>query len=156
MQAGDGRLEGEGEMPLHAMTEAVAFVPLEFFSTTAWNPRCGVQYGSCCLIRHNLAGPFLVHKLLGPRPPPPLPTDASEGKRSEAAPEAVGGGCQSGWGRLLSVTNAIEAGTCRQGAAGHRLGALEGPLPMHLCPPPPPSGSTLTRRRGSTSETRPG
>ena len=32
---------------------------------------------------------------------------------SEAAPEAVsqavGGGCQSGWGRLLSVTYAIEA-----------------------------------------------
>ena len=49
---------------------------------------------------------------------------------SEAAPEAVrqavAGGCQSGWGRLLSVTNAIEAGTCRQGdVAGHRLGALK-------------------------------
>ena len=41
---------------------------------------------------------------------------------SEAAREAVGqavrGGCQSGWGRLLSVTNAIEAGTCRQGDGG--------------------------------------
>ena len=41
---------------------------------------------------------------------------------SEAAPEgvreAVGGGCQSGWGRLLSVTNAIEAGTWRQGNSG--------------------------------------
>ena len=38
---------------------------------------------------------------------------------SETAPEAVrqavGGGCQSGWGRLLSVTSAIEAGTWRQG-----------------------------------------
>ena len=37
---------------------------------------------------------------------------------SEAAPEAVrqavGGGCRSGWGRLLSVTNAIEAGTWRR------------------------------------------
>ena len=36
---------------------------------------------------------------------------------SEAAPEAirsaVGGGCQSGRGRLLSVTNAVEAGTWR-------------------------------------------
>ena len=36
---------------------------------------------------------------------------------SEAAPEAVrqavGGGCPSGWRRLLSVTNAIEAGTWR-------------------------------------------
>ena len=41
---------------------------------------------------------------------------------SEAAPEAVrvavGGGCRSGWGRLLSVTNAIEAGTWRQGDGG--------------------------------------
>ena len=50
---------------------------------------------------------------------------------SEAAPEAVrravGGGCRSGWGRLLSVTNPIEAGTCRQGdVAGRRLGALAG------------------------------
>ena len=31
-----------------------------------------------------------------------------------AVGQAVGGSCQSGWGRLLSVTNAIEAGTCRQ------------------------------------------
>ena len=41
---------------------------------------------------------------------------------SEAAPEAVrqavGGGCRSGWGRLLSVTSAIEAGTCREGDSG--------------------------------------
>ena len=41
---------------------------------------------------------------------------------SAAAPEAVrravGEGCQSGWGRLLSVTNAIEVGTCRQGDSG--------------------------------------
>ena len=42
---------------------------------------------------------------------------------SEAAPEAVkqavGGGCQSGWGqRLLSVTNAIEAGTWCSGDSG--------------------------------------
>ena len=49
----------------------------------------------------------------------------------EAAPEAVGqavgGGCQSDWGRLLSVTNAIETGTSVRGkVAGHRLGALEG------------------------------
>ena len=37
----------------------------------------------------------------------------------EAAPEAVGqavgGGCQSGWGRLLSVTNATTAGACHHG-----------------------------------------
>ena len=41
---------------------------------------------------------------------------------SEAAPEAVrqavGGGCQSGWGRLLSVTHAVEPGTWRQGDSG--------------------------------------
>ena len=56
----------------------------------------------------------------------------------EAAPEAVrqvvGGGCQSGWGRLLSVTKPALA--VRETVAGHRLGALEGggylPLPMHL------------------------
>ena len=42
---------------------------------------------------------------------------------SEVAPgvvrQTVGGGCRSGWGRLLSVTNAIETGTWH-------LGALEG------------------------------
>ena len=51
----------------------------------------------------------------------PPPRDASEGT-SEAASEVVrkvvGGGCQSGWGRLLLVTNAIETGTSRQGASG--------------------------------------
>ena len=36
----------------------------------------------------------------------------------EAVRQAVGGGCQSGWGRLLSVTNAIEAGTWRRGDSG--------------------------------------
>ena len=42
--------------------------------------------------------------------------------REAAAPgavrQAVGGGCRSGWGRLLSVTNASEAGTGRQGDGG--------------------------------------
>ena len=51
-----------------------------------------------------------------PQYPPPPPRDALEGEgTSEAAPEAlrqaVGGGCRSGLGRLLSVTNAIEVGT---------------------------------------------
>ena len=32
---------------------------------------------------------------------------------SEAIRQAVRGGCQSGWGRLLSVTHAMEAGTWR-------------------------------------------
>ena len=61
---------------------------------------------------------------------------------SEAAPEAVrqavGGGCQSGWGRLLSVTDAIEAGTWRQGDR-HRLGALDGGWGV----PSPPSNASL-------------
>ena len=43
-------------------------------------------------------------------------------RTSEAAPEAVrqavAGGCRSGWGRLLSVINAIEAGTWREGDSG--------------------------------------
>ena len=47
-------------------------------------------------------------------------SDALAGEGSQRQPQkrlrlAVGGGCQSGWGRLLSVTNAIEAGACRQG-----------------------------------------
>ena len=62
---------------------------------------------------------------------------------SEAAPEAVrqavGGGCRSGWGRLLSVMKAFRAGTWRQGdsgwaQAGHPEvggGGHLPPLPMH-------------------------
>ena len=69
--------------------------------------------------------------LEGGEVPPPPPGDAAvthgqgcirrEGI-SEGAPEAVrravGGGCQSGLGRLLSVTNAIKPGTWRQGDSG--------------------------------------
>ena len=60
----------------------------------------------------------------------------------EAAPEAVrqavGGGCQSGWGRLLSVTNAVEAGTGRQGESGWASAGRPGggggvPLPPLQC-----------------------
>ena len=40
------------------------------------------------------------------------------GGPSEAVRQVVGGGCQSGWGRLLSVTNAIEAGTWRHRDGG--------------------------------------
>ena len=73
--------------------------------------------------------------------------ETSEGA-PEAVRQAVGGGCQSAWGRLLSVTNAIEAGTCRQG--GQWLGMGWAPwrggggvpppprLPMHPRNPPPP------------------
>ena len=52
---------------------------------------------------------------------------------SEAAPEAarqsVGGGCQSGWGQLLSVTNAIEARRTRTPRFAYHL------LPTLTCPP---------------------
>ena len=37
---------------------------------------------------------------------------------SEAVREASGGGCQGGWGRLLPVESATEAGISRQGDSG--------------------------------------
>ena len=53
-----------------------------------------------------------------------------KGRDLRAVRQAVGGGCQSGWGRLPSVANAIEPGTCYRGTvAGHRLGTLEGGVP---------------------------
>ena len=64
----------------------------------------------------------------------------------EAVRQAVGGGCQSGWGRLLSVTNAVEASACRQGDSGWASAGRPGrggggggppPLPLHRCPPTP-------------------
>ena len=42
----------------------------------------------------------------------------SEGAAPEAVGWAVGGGCLSGWGRLLSVTNAVEDGPWREGNSG--------------------------------------
>ena len=71
----------------------------------------------------------------------------------EAVRQAVGRVCQSGWGRLLSVTNAIEAGTWRHGDSGWAEAGRPGggggppPFPMHPClcpwmplclPPSPP------------------
>ena len=59
----------------------------------------------------------------------------------EAVGQAVGGGCQRGWGQLLSVTNAIEAGTWRWGDSGWakvgRPGGGGGSLP--------PSNASLGR-----------
>ena len=61
----------------------------------------------------------------------------------------VGDGCQSGWGRLLSVTNRVGAGSCGRGESGWAIGQGLGgrggggvppPLPMHPCPPHPPGG----------------
>ena len=51
----------------------------------------------------------------------------------EAVRQAVGGGCQSGWGRLLSVTNANEPGTCRQRDNGWASRGSGGCLPPFQC-----------------------
>ena len=74
------------------------------------------------------------------------------------------GGCQSGCGRLLSVTNAVEAGTWRQGDSGRPGrpgggGGVPHPLPMNLCsrgpfgcphaPPPAPSPQVNRRFRAA-------
>ena len=70
----------------------------------------------------------------------------------EAAPEAVGqavgGGCRSGWGQLLSVTNAVEAGTWREG-----WGVLGGGGGHHTTPPGPP-WSTARETYGCRAQTR--
>ena len=50
-----------------------------------------------------------------------------------AVGQAVGGGCQSGWGRLLSVTNAIEAGTWL--GVGWAPWRREGGIPPFQCIP---------------------
>ena len=59
-------------------------------------------------------------------------------KGGGAVGQLVGGDCQSVWGRLLSVTNAIEADTCRQGDSGRAKAGRPGegrggasPPPMH-------------------------
>ena len=53
-----------------------------------------------------------------PQAPKVTPREGTSKVAPEAARQAVGGGCQSGWGRLLSVTNAIDAGAFRQGDSG--------------------------------------
>ena len=94
--------------------------------------------------------PKVQHRSTICQPPPPQGGTRREGTSevaSEAVRQAVGGGCQSGWGRLLSVTNAIEAGTWCQGDCGLSIGwalwtgeggAKAPPLPMHPCHPPLP------------------
>ena len=65
---------------------------------------------------------------------PPWPTALDFWARASGIDS---GGCAQPLGRLLSVTNATQAGTCRQGTvAGRRLGALEGGYP-------PPSNASL-------------
>ena len=55
--------------------------------------------------------------------------------------QAVGGGCQSGWGRLLSVPNATEAGAWRQRDSGWASAGRPGgevPPPSHASLGPRP------------------
>ena len=90
-----------------------------------------------------------------------MSTEGAAEAAPEAVKQAVGGYCQSGWGRLLSVTNAIEAGTWRrETVAGGRLGALEGgsPPPPFQCIPgrrgcedgqAPPRGIRIARAHAS-------
>ena len=47
-----------------------------------------------------------------------ITTEGTSEAAAQAVRQAVGGGCQSGRRRLLSVTNAIEPGTWRQGDSG--------------------------------------
>ena len=78
-----------------------------------------VRTSFACFLRSKGIGPSVRSRPL--RRGPPQGCIRREGT-SEAVPaavrQAVGGGCQSGWGRLLSVTNAIETGHWRQGDSG--------------------------------------
>ena len=73
-------------------------------------------------------------------------------RASEAAPEAVrqafGGGCESGWGQLLSVTKAIEARTWRQLSLKHWKGRKGGGGLGGVTPPPPTVYSRSNTSRG--------
>ena len=101
-------------------------------------------------------------------PPPlsPVLLGASE-PAPEAVRQAVGGGCQSGWGRLLSVTNAMEADAYRQGDSGWALagrpggggggGVVPPTLPMHpWVRPRLPPHMALSLSRAAVSAMSPG
>ena len=74
-----------------------------------------------------------------------MPRDALEGKGPQRRPQTrLDRRLPKRLGALLSVTNAIEAGTCCHGASGwawvrRPRGGLP-PLPMHRCWYPPPPG----------------
>ena len=91
-------------------------------------------------------------RLLSVGLPPPQGCIRREGT-SEVVPEAVrqavGGGCQIGWGRLLSVTNVVEAGACRQGDSGWASAGRPGGGGGGT---PPPSNASLPLPPTRTSE----
>ena len=94
----------------------------------------------------------------------PLPRDASEGEGPQRRPQKrldrrLEGVTKAGGGRLLSVTHAIEAGSCRQGtAAGRKLGGGRGgshpsnaslPLPVGTVGPTVQCPGSKVRRHGA-------
>ena len=100
-----------------------------------------VVVSGCCphsprpqrVLTHSAHSPILY-----PPPPPQgriLRAGTSE-MAAEAVGQAVGGVCQSGWGPLLSVTNAVEAGTWRQGDSGWALAGRLGGSGGGGCLPP--------------------
>ena len=96
-----------------------------------------------------------VESLKGIGVPPPPQGCIGRERTSEAAREAVrqvvGGGCRSGWGRLLWVTNAIEAGAWRRRQwLGEGWAPWRGGVPPFQCiPPPPPAVAPLPHHHHS-------
>ena len=89
---------------------------------------------------------------------PPPPREGTSEVAPEAARQAVGGGCQSGWGRLLSVANAVDAGTCCQADSGWaqagRPGGGGGTSPPFQCIPAPDPVGPLPFHRCSWGHMR--
>ena len=102
---------------VHSAAQAHGFEVFTGHSDTRWRT---IMHGACAVVPRGRGG-----RIRGRTTRTWLRCGQGCIKRngaSEAAPEAgrqaVGGGCQSGWGRLLSVANAVEAGTWRQGDNG--------------------------------------
>ena len=89
------------------------YITVRHLLTSAWVSN--VIFSRCIVFFCLLFGSTVVHWVTAP----PQGCIRREGTpEAEAVRQAVGGGCQSGWRRLLSVTNATEAGTWRQGDSG--------------------------------------
>ena len=87
----------------------------------AWRARPPSALISAAVVRGEVG---VLVRAIAP-PPPHAPGMHQKGRHLRGGPEAVrqavGGGCQSGWGRLLSVTNAVGAGTRPQGDNGNAI-----------------------------------
>ena len=108
--------------PCHGESHAWPFVcqlpPPPLFEDS-WGPDLAVQWSRGCSSSGRKSTRTCAHC-----------SARGSGRTSEAAPEAVrqavGGGCRSGWGRLLSVTILKPALGVRGTVPAHRLGALKG------------------------------